>query len=241
MKKIISLAFSFCFFLQHGFAGGSLSFDGADDYVSIGQVHYPESLTISAWIKSTTVAAGVKSIISDSDSMSGRTYQLEINRTAARVTFVHGITVVVTSNTDLIANTWYHVVLVRSGVTGNWSATIYLNGIADGTATSAGNPNTSVNDASIGRDPGGGGAGRNFPGLIADVHIYNRAMSASEVLELYSCSNSIFDALVGFWTFTDSMFAIDLSVNRRHGRFVGGSVTPSSDGPPINLCNGGAQ
>ncbi len=86
------------------------------------------------------------------------------------------------------SNTWYHVVFVRSGIT--W--TIYINGDY---SNSTANPDIglNVNNAvsfNIGKqsiDPGW----NNFKGLIEEVRIYNRALSANEVKANYEAGQII--------------------------------------------------
>lgn len=81
-----------------------------------------------------------------------------------------GFTQDLTSTGTVSANKWALVSYVRSGTT----ATFYINGIAAGSGTDSFN---------WGRVTGLGSSG--YVGTIAPVYPYNRALSASEVVELY--------------------------------------------------------
>ena len=79
-------------------------------------------------------------------------------------------------------NRWYHVVGTADGV----EVRIYIDGVAQGTAT----PYTGVIDKDtepvwIGTDSTGGIHGP-FNGSIDDVRVYNRALSATEITQLYN-------------------------------------------------------
>ncbi|PIZ48108.1 hypothetical protein COY32_00550, partial [candidate division WWE3 bacterium CG_4_10_14_0_2_um_filter_41_14] len=165
--------------------GKCLSFDGTDDYASIGSsLSITGEATVSAWIKPGTVAAGAKVIAGDSNS--GNTTQqlsLQINNTAGKVSGKWGNSTIITSNKGLLADTWYYVTLTRGGSTGVWTAKLYINGVLDNTATTATNP-SSVSSWSIARN--GAASSGYFQGKIDDVKIYNYARSPQQVKEDYN-------------------------------------------------------
>ncbi|TAN34011.1 LamG domain-containing protein [Patescibacteria group bacterium] len=105
----------------------------------------------------------------------------------------------VTGTTTLNANTWYHVAAVRNGD----NAYVYVNGAQDGTASGLAARNAaSSKNLQIGVENGGS----YFPGSLDDVRVYNRALSAAEVKQLYQATKSNFTKapvrkqLVGWWT-----------------------------------------
>jgi uncharacterized repeat protein (TIGR02543 family) len=92
-------------------------------------------------------------------------------------------------NIVLSANTWYHVAAVVT--TGNpGSVSIYVNGVLDRTIYNIPNV-TGMKVTTIGNDS----VGDLLQGSLDDVRIYNRALSASEILSLCqasgSCGNTI--------------------------------------------------
>jgi hypothetical protein len=76
---------------------------------------------------------------------------------------------------------WHHVVATVSGTNG-W---VYLDGGLDGSGI-VGNIPVNTLDVYIGLAHPGRGSGFWFNGHIDDVRIYNRALSASEVQQLYA-------------------------------------------------------
>ena len=86
----------------------------------------------------------------------------------------------VTGNTTLSLSTWYHGAVTYSNSTG-W--VLYLNGTQDGTSvdttTFTGNQEISI---------GSYGTGNNFTGRIASVQVYNRVLSASEIVQNYNAT-----------------------------------------------------
>ena len=83
----------------------------------------------------------------------------------------------------LSANTWQHVAMVRSGSSGDWTCTLYLNGLLDNSGTTASNPNGVNEEVTIGRE--GSASNRYFNGPLDDIRVYNRALSTGEVNKLY--------------------------------------------------------
>jgi len=208
-------------FYVPGKIGQALKFDGVDDYVNMGVVSILEgttsAMTISAWIKPGIVTVGILCIICNSNSNSANfPWGLEFNRTAGRFSLSQAGngsgTLSAINNTNLKAGVWSHVVAVRTYVsTLSWPTTLYLNGVADGSGTIArsGQSNQTV---AIGRY----GANNNyyFLGSVDDVRVYNRALSATEITQLYNMgaatkqavspsqgSGQLAKGLVGYWTF----------------------------------------
>lgn len=168
--------------------GGCLHFDGTNDRIFLGtppSLDLFGELTISAWVNTNTIAVGSRSILSSTNA-AGSLCQIgfNINGSTGGILDINWLTVtIVSSTTALLADTWYHVVAVRSGSTGVWRGTIYINGKQDASAAVAANP--SVQQVySIGRR--GGNAARFWSGFMDEVRVYSRALSAMEIGSLYS-------------------------------------------------------
>jgi Concanavalin A-like lectin/glucanases superfamily len=96
----------------------------------------------------------------------------------------NGVGQSVISNNSLSAGRWYHVVATRSGSTGNWTDTLYINGSLDATAASADDPRNPATPLTfIGWS---NFSNQLFNGIIDDVHVYNRALSAAEIKQIYN-------------------------------------------------------
>ncbi len=167
-----------------GKIGSGVVFDGVDDRVLIGN---PSALnfgtgqdfTISVWIKGLDTTQAQK-IISKRSSSDG--YQLRFNSPGS---FIWRIDEPATI-TDTIApahplnGLWRHIVTGRSGS----QHFLYI----DGTLVKTSTDNTSesvqsTENLSIGNDQGSNEA---FNGSVDEVRIYNRGLSAQEIIDIYN-------------------------------------------------------
>lgn len=89
--------------------------------------------------------------------------------------------------TTILNDTWYHVVYTHTAA----SSVVYLNGVIDASTGTTANP--ANNNINVGVGMGIEGATHtpdgSFNGAIDDFRIYNRALSASEVTQLYQATN----------------------------------------------------
>jgi len=155
----------------NGKVGQALSFDGTDDWVDITDSPTYENVSFSAWVYyrgSPDYAA----IVSNGDGI------------LRNVVFYNTTFMVHDGSwrevTGLPINTWRHVALTFIGSTKE--LTLYVNGVQRyngiGTAYSNGGFST------IGAYDGG--SAWFFNGLIDEVRVYNRALTAQEILRLYN-------------------------------------------------------
>jgi Concanavalin A-like lectin/glucanases superfamily/Galactose oxidase-like, Early set domain/Glyoxal oxidase N-terminus/Purple acid Phosphatase, N-terminal domain len=164
-----------------GRLGGALSFDGVNDYVEIPNspaLGSPSTITLAAWINprdpgNPNVA---QMIVGKYSGAAGGPYMLRING-AGRLRFRAGGTQVTTGPVLSSPNTWYHV----AGTYNGSQLVIYLNGaVVLSQAWSGSEPDNGVNPT-LGRNLDGGAP---FNGLLDDVRLYNRALSAAEIQDL---------------------------------------------------------
>src|SRR3989344_262596 len=150
---------------------GAVNFDGVDDYVNIGG---PASLTnilpfsIAVWMKTPAGVDTYRAIVGESGQQEFTKYWGQLNY------YDNGDNI---GTATLSANTWYPAVLTVTATT----KTLYLNGAVDGTFTTGSFNSFTVN--AIGQN---GASGEYYDSTLDDVRIYNRALSASEVAQLYS-------------------------------------------------------
>ena len=183
--------------------GGSIVLDGTNDYVSAGTASDfmpTNDMTIDAWIN----IDAYDSTICMSPNSSGGNEVIFYIATSTTSTFTAKKLSCTfdnsdgasgswpASNTDVPLSTWVHACLVRDGAT----ARFYYNGAADGTGT-RGTGTLSYASGQplyIGLDTDGTGytQGNFFDGKIAAVKIYNRALSASEILQNYNALKNRF-------------------------------------------------
>ncbi|MFA6454335.1 MAG: LamG domain-containing protein [Patescibacteria group bacterium] len=183
-----------------GISGQALKFDGSDDYINI-----PDNGTIldfastspytwSSWIKNASTTSGTSCFISkDICSNKAFGFNLCLNQTGSTADVVvcdfaaPGCNWQCSSGLSLglSSNTWVHVVITYNGASG-WGT--YVNGVYKGDQTLFVNSDTTAsyyigsgNSSGLSQSPG-----RFFSGQIDDVRIFNRALTASEISQLYN-------------------------------------------------------
>ena len=178
-----------------GANGGVIVFDGIDDYVAGGNLgSFYSQGTISYWMYSTAVE-NYRNPFSTNYNGVNVGIRFEQYTTASPY---GGFNVVIGNDVGtytgfsyspsaiLTVNSWYNVVLVWNTVTNN--AIGYLNGVLkfDESHTYWA---TTLPAIAIGN---GFSSARYFKGNISSVGIYNKALSATEVLQNYNATKSRF-------------------------------------------------
>jgi len=163
--------------------GNALSFDGGDDYVDCGNLGIGGVNTKEFWFKPNNLAGSLNQYFLD---FGGNNYwvqiydhdgdgKLEIRAGAGSMTYLNSIY----EFTD--TSQWYHIAVTMDSSN---VLTIYVNGNYDNSGSRT--PET-PGTFSIGRY---GGGGYYFNGLIDEVRIYSRALTAGEVLNNYYAGRS---------------------------------------------------
>ena len=181
--------------------GGSIVFDGVNDYADLGDVLDlgTNDLTIVAWVKLTTSPSGNVTIVSKAlAGAQNYRYAVLINSTQNILPFLQGNggnDIVPTTTVQLNLNAWYMccVVYTRSS-----EIKVYLNGIVQSLSGSAtiSQWNTldfqSNNPFRVGSYTASDNTSPSalFPGNIAQVSIYNRALSAAEIQQNYNATKT---------------------------------------------------
>ncbi len=166
-----------------GKIGNALSFDGVDDYVDCGNgksLSGMSALTIETWVKPNEFPPSLNKRILEK----GYTYYL-VDTTAKKaqlLLYTTGGYDYVTADSPLLDTAkWYHIVGVYDGT----NIMIYIDGIKVATKTHiyGGLPvATNSSPLILGSV---NGISNYFNGLIDEVRIYNRALSADEILQHY--------------------------------------------------------
>jgi len=161
--------------------GNALNFDGMNDYVDTGSDLFGTgNITVSAWIN--YAGANPNGVI-----FGNRSTILNIQTTYNRIGFTsnNGITWLLASPVPLDPNKWGHIAVTRLS---DGTATIYANGQAVGSGSS-GTPVAGLTNAFIGYSQYQG----NLNGLIDETRVYNRALSSSEISQLYNYAAGLAD------------------------------------------------
>jgi hypothetical protein len=139
------------------------------------------ALTVSVWFNATSLTGSPRIVANSHTDVDFNGFQLALNDAGGNFDVGNGTTSVrAVWSTPLIAGTWYHYVGTYDGAT----VKAYLNGaqvastsFAGGAIAAGTGPDINVARATYG--------GSYFTGALYDVRIYNRALSAAEVLALY--------------------------------------------------------
>jgi hypothetical protein len=234
-----------------GKRGKSLDFDGVNEYGLVNNLTVPTEGTFSAWVTSdfdeSTCCSSFPMLFVSSDPRTSvwyngtsDAYSLSTNGSLTnRATYsVSG---------DLVG--WFHLAVT-------WSASgsqFYKDGVPVGTAGTGDNSGASGSTFYLGTRPA---LDRWWDGKMDDVHLYNRVLSANEIMSLYKTgeqvvgrtqSDRLSNGLVGYWSFNgqDISWPSNLVYNRsglaNNGTTVNmnknSSVVPGKSGQAL-LFNG---
>jgi hypothetical protein len=162
-----------------GNTGGALSFDGIDDLVTVNDsnlLDLTNAMTLEAWVRPSTGATAWHTVMMK-ERADGLSYSLYSDNAGSRPSSwirVGSTDRSVTGTSALPASTWTHLAVTYDATT----IRLYVNGTQVATAASAGNLAVSGNPLRIG---GNLIWGEYYSGLIDDVRIYNRVLTAAEI------------------------------------------------------------
>ncbi len=164
--------------------GGIFTFNGTNQFINCGNNSSIQITvgTISAWVRTTTPGASFRSIIAKQSA-----WGLFFND-GILVTYDWGNAQTRTTGLNIANGIWNHTAMTFTQTVGTPSnnAIIYLNGASVLTTTikhSNHNVNLQIAEAN---------ANQFLNGNIASAQIYNRALSATEVLQNYNGTKSRF-------------------------------------------------
>ena len=161
-----------------GWQGTALEFDGVDDAVEVtdatgSALDITDDITIEAWVKIATTNTDEHMIVYKSGDYLMGYRNGTINFYSYEGDMLYG-------STTLEADTWYHFTVLRRGSIDE----VYLNGVREGSTSNTGSMGTSNNSLYIGSYYISGSY--MFDGIIDEVKIYNRALSAEEIRYHYN-------------------------------------------------------
>jgi hypothetical protein len=165
---------------------GSIVFDGTNDFINLGTGLNFTSFSSCFWIKFNSLSNQVIITKGDWDTNNASYtiayYSNQIRTDTFQSTTIYGTT---TYNFSPTLGIWYHIAFIADAITSSYS--LFINGVKV-TFTFSNTfriPKTDVYSVNIGRNTTG-----TYPlnGNISNVQIYNRALSASEVLQNYNAT-----------------------------------------------------
>jgi len=167
---------------------GRFGFNGTSSYINLGNPSSlkPSVVSACAWVRTTDLNR--QSMIVDGNFQnSGQGYLLQFNASnqalfACRLnnsTFNSA-----SGTTSVAANTWYHVVGTYDGTT----IKVYVNGVLEGSTAYSGGIGYSSANLAIGVYQSLI-SGYSLNGYVGPVQIYNRAITAAEVAQIYAAGS----------------------------------------------------
>ena len=220
---------------------GSLSFDGVDDYVEIlnqSSLNFGSGdFSISLWIRPDTISTMKQGILNKTDGTNG--YRLITSDTDGdRLKFIRGALFadgVQSNDAVLQAGTWQHVVVV---VNAN-QVVFYVNGINQGGGNLGAASATSAANLFIGQKGYSASTVNFFDGNMDEARIYNRALSAQEVLDLSKTIAAVAKPVVDSIPALTNKKTIPLSGTKAMNTsiLVNGVETVAADSSTTWTCN----
>ena len=166
--------------------GGSIVFDGTNDFISLPQSLLPDNFTYSIWaIRDGTGNQGTRGIV-----ISNGTTYIDVgsnNRILFSLILSGGSQNLIQSANGVVASVgvWAHYIATYN----RQQAKLYYNGVEVGSSNYTLSP---INDFNTFRVGGYAGGSYNLNGKISNVQYYDRALSASEVQQNYNATKTRF-------------------------------------------------
>lgn len=182
--------------VKWGKLGQALQFDGTDDYVSYANniAFDSNDFSIASWFRLNGDAGGASGegtifsqrvdTLGDANPTVNMMIRNDDDLLRAQIRDSVGALVEVAAPTALVSGQWYHGVIVKTST----ALTVYLDGVSGGSTTHSlsGDFDTGAVHRFIGKHRYEGGDVGFFNGVIDEVRVYSRALSASEIKTLYS-------------------------------------------------------
>lgn len=163
---------------------GIFSFNGSSDYITSASTIFDkvngQEITVSCWIKTETMTSKYRVFCTNRSSGGTYNWIFYQHATDGAIGF-HGSAQNKSSYIPT-PNTWIHV---TNTVATNGVSTLYVNGVATYTVTGY-TYGSVAGTLGIGGYPGG--TNEYYQGSISQVQIYDRALSATEVKQLFNAS-----------------------------------------------------
>lgn len=172
--------------------GGALAFDGTDDAVTIDSAYTPPlgsaARTATAWIKPLATQPEASTWLSYGVNNNGQRFSARTDAGKLRLEVQGGY---VAGTKDLADGLWHHVAIVVSDANGNGTTDVtetllYVDGVADTISSSSARTLATVAGPALTVGGSAHATNYNFAGLLDDVRLYPRALSADEVAALAS-------------------------------------------------------
>jgi hypothetical protein len=169
-----------------GINGGALAFNGSSDSVNVGNVpgYFTTNTTLAFWVYINNIGDNYWSFM---DKFAGagdnRQPALQFQSGNLRFWYYSGGSsyITMTSGLGLTTNTWYHVAVTTVANVPSNQVSIYVNGVSKLSEDKGAIPSSTSTILTL----GGVRDGR-LNGLLDDVLVFPRALTQSEITQLYN-------------------------------------------------------
>lgn len=173
-----------------GKISNAASFNGTTSKINLATTtSLTRDLTFNCWVNCTnTMLRQAIFVKGNGINNAGSVWSFEIGNVTSKLSFalIDGITnPTVTSSGSISNSTWTMVTITYDGTT----MRLYINGTADGTQATTSSLNNITMDTAIGYF--GSLAGISFSGSIDEFGIWSRALSSTEVTQLYNSGTGL--------------------------------------------------
>jgi len=169
-----------------GIADGALEFDGADDHILVPaatSLSLVNEFTVAAWIYAHASGLNLYDMILSKGGLTSSNYWFgTVDDEIAFGFYLSDFHEFNSASANLQTETWYHIAATLD--LNSSSVNVYLNGTPIGNWSNALQPLANAEDLRMGRSEYADG--QYWDGILDDVRVYDRALSATEIASLAS-------------------------------------------------------
>ena len=173
-----------------GSHGLVLDYDGTNDFTDCGSrlnTACNGNVTVSMWVqinKQNTLQYLFANV-----AASGANCNIGLIFTASnRLGWTQAATSIDATGATITNTQWHHVCVTRAGVANSWTLGVWVDGVATTTSTSV-NPTAAASNGAIAFGRAGSFNGVYAQAAIGETALYQRALAAAEVLQVYRQGN----------------------------------------------------
>ena len=222
LMQVSSLAVVTCFIPPYA---SNLSFDGFDKNVQVSDSPFDfertDAFSYGCWVKPNLL--GTRYIIGKAVNGTGVGYQIITlsNKFRCDIIGTGGFnpdSISKTSSASVVGSTWQHIFVTYDGSSNASGFKIYYNGSLDSSTTNKDVLSTSILNNEV-FEIGERNGGLDWSGEIADARFYSVEKTATDVSNIYNCTNPDETGLVGHWILNEGsgITATDSSGNGNDG------------------------
>jgi len=185
------------------------NFDADGDYITVAEHDSlkPENITVAAWVYPDAMTSWDTILMKSTSSSWNDGYGLAHYSTGTEINFFVTLYSANAVTSTINLNEWSFVVGTYDGQ----ELKLYVNGTLADNKTYTDNITHSTNDLLIGQ--GTGSSAYSWDGLIDEVSIWNRSLSAEQIREMYLAGASGYQVLVSNETAINKTYYVDVTPN----------------------------